>query len=216
MSQSCCRGVLRTSPGEHHAGCHSEGSFRNYLGPQAFPRGLVCTVGSVWSCCTAGRTRFPIPTVGSREKSRKPPPSHTKVRGRSHEKDPVGELLSEHCFARKMLYESCGCPGERLGAPLVSQGCFAGVLPLSRVIAIRAVMQTRLRPAFSLQRIFPAMPLRSAVGRKVLHSRLVVFSRKLRNTGRQSQIAPRSPPRKGSFFFFACDPTIRTYESIRS
>ena len=77
-----------------------------------------------------------------------------------------------------MLYESCGCPGGRLGAPLVSQGCFAGVLRLSPVIAIRAVMQTRLLPAFSLQRIFPAMPcarlapLRSAVGRKGLHSRL--------------------------------------------
>ena len=60
----------------------------------------------------------------------------------------------------------------------MSQGCFAGVLRLSPVIAIRAVMQTRLLPAFSLQRIFPAMPcarlapLRSAVGRKGLHSRL--------------------------------------------
>ena len=60
----------------------------------------------------------------------------------------------------------------------MSQGCFAGVLRLSPVIAIRAAMQTRLLPAFSLQRIFPDMPcarlapLRSAVGRKGLHSRL--------------------------------------------
>ena len=107
MSQSCCRGVLRTNPGEYHAGSHAEGSFYNYLSPQTFPRGLACTAGSVKSCCIAGRRKFPNPTVRSGEKSRKPPPSHTKVRGRSHEKDPVGELLSEHCFARKMLYESC-------------------------------------------------------------------------------------------------------------
>ena len=33
VSQSCCRGVLRTSPGEHHAGCHLDGSFRNYVKP---------------------------------------------------------------------------------------------------------------------------------------------------------------------------------------
>ena len=57
----------------------------------------------------------------------------------------------------------------------MSQGCFAGVLRLSPVIAIKAVMQTRLLPAFSLQRIFPAMPcarlapLRSAVGQNGLH-----------------------------------------------
>ena len=69
-------------------------------------------------------------------------------------------------------------PRGRLGAPLVSQGCFAGVLRLSPVSALRAAMQTRLLPAFSLQRIFPDMPcarlapLRSAVGRKGLHSRL--------------------------------------------
>ena len=60
----------------------------------------------------------------------------------------------------------------------MSQGCFAGVLRLSPVSALRAAMQTRLLPAFSLQRIFPDMPcarlapLRSAVGRKGLHSRL--------------------------------------------
>ena len=61
---------------------------------------------------------------------------------------------------------------------MVSQGCFAGVLRLSPVIAIRAVMQTRLLPAFSLSKIFPAMPcarlapLRFAVGQKGLHSML--------------------------------------------
>ena len=60
----------------------------------------------------------------------------------------------------------------------MSQGCFAGVLRLSPVSALRAAMQTRLLPAFSLQRIFPAMPcarlapLRSAVAQKGLHSRL--------------------------------------------
>ena len=80
-------------------------------------------------------------------------------------------------------------PRGRLGAPLVSQGCFAGVLRLSPVIAIRAVMQTRLLPAFSLQRIFPAMPcarlapLRSAVARKGLHSGLAggIFEKSLKN-----------------------------------
>ena len=74
----------------------------------------------------------------------------------------------------------------------MSQGCFAGVLRLSPVIAIRAVMQTRLRPAFSLQRIFPAMPcarlapLRSAVGQKGLHLRLA--------GGILEKIAKHGPP----------------------
>ena len=60
----------------------------------------------------------------------------------------------------------------------MSQGCFAGVLRLSPVSALRAAMQRRSRSPFSRQRIFPAMacarlaPLRSAVGRKGLHSRL--------------------------------------------
>ena len=39
----------------------------------------------------------------------------------------------------------------------MSQGCFPGVLRLSPVSAIRAVIRRCLIPAFSLQRIFPAM-----------------------------------------------------------
>ena len=34
---SCCRGLPRTSPSEHHAGCHSENSFCNFLIPKLFP-----------------------------------------------------------------------------------------------------------------------------------------------------------------------------------
>ena len=77
-----------------------------------------------------------------------------------------------------MLYESCGCPGGRLKGPAVSQGCFARVLRLSPVSALKAAMQKLSRSPFSRQRIFPAMacarlaPLRSAVGQKGLHSRL--------------------------------------------
>ena len=60
----------------------------------------------------------------------------------------------------------------------MSQGCFLGVLRTSPVRAIRALMRRRSRTAFSSQKIFPAMPcarlgpLRSAVARKGLHSRL--------------------------------------------
>ena len=60
----------------------------------------------------------------------------------------------------------------------MSQGCFAGVLHLSPVNALRVAMQRRSRSPFSRHRIFPAMacarlaPLRSAVGRKGIHSRL--------------------------------------------
>ena len=78
----------------------------------------------------------------------------------------------------EMLYESCACPGECLGAPLVSRGCFPGVLRTSPVSAIRAAMRRCILQAFSSQRIFPAMPcarlgpLRSAVARKGLHSKL--------------------------------------------
>ena len=73
---------------------------------------------------------------------------------------------------------SQGCFPGVLRTSLMSQGCFPGVLRTSPVIAIKAVMQTRLLPAFSFQRIFPAMPcarlapLRSAVGQKGFHSRL--------------------------------------------
>ena len=71
----------------------------------------------------------------------------------------------------------------------MSQGCFAGVLRLSPVSALRAAMQRRSRSPFSRQRIFPAMPcarlapLRSAVGRKGLHSRLAggIFENSLKN-----------------------------------
>ena len=60
----------------------------------------------------------------------------------------------------------------------MGQGCFAGVLRLSPVSALRAAMQRRSCRPVSRHRIFPAMacarlaPLRSAVGRKGLHSRL--------------------------------------------
>ena len=60
----------------------------------------------------------------------------------------------------------------------MSQSCFAGVLRTGPVSAIRAAMRRHIPPAISLQRIFPGMPcarlgpLRSAVARKGLHSRL--------------------------------------------
>ena len=60
----------------------------------------------------------------------------------------------------------------------MTQGCFPGVLRTSPVRAIRAAMRRCILPAISRQRIFPAMPcarlgpLRSAVARKGLHSRL--------------------------------------------
>ena len=60
----------------------------------------------------------------------------------------------------------------------MSQGCFPGVLRTSPVRAIRVPRRRCILPAISLQRIFPAMacarlaPLRSAIGRKGLHSRL--------------------------------------------
>ena len=60
----------------------------------------------------------------------------------------------------------------------MSQGCFAGVLHLSPVSALRVATQRRSRSPFSRHRISPAMacarlaPLRSAVGQKGLHSRL--------------------------------------------
>ena len=71
----------------------------------------------------------------------------------------------------------------------MSQGCFLGVLRTSPVRAIRALMRRRSRTAFSSQRIFPAMPcarlgpLRSAVARKGLHSRLAggIFEHSLKN-----------------------------------
>ena len=39
MSQGCCRGVLRTSPGERHAGCHLERLVAKLSQPLGFPRG---------------------------------------------------------------------------------------------------------------------------------------------------------------------------------
>ena len=38
MSQSCCRGVLRTSPGEHHVGCHFERLVAKLSRPLGFPQ----------------------------------------------------------------------------------------------------------------------------------------------------------------------------------
>ena len=71
----------------------------------------------------------------------------------------------------------------------MSQGCFAGVLRLSPVSALRVAMQRRSRSPFSRHRIFPAMacarlaPLRSAVGQNGLHSRLAggIFENSLKN-----------------------------------
>ena len=71
----------------------------------------------------------------------------------------------------------------------MSQGRFLGVLRLSPVSAMRAVMRRWFRTTFSSQRIFPAMPcarlspLRSAVSRKGLHSRLAggIFEYSLKN-----------------------------------
>ena len=71
----------------------------------------------------------------------------------------------------------------------MSQGCFLGVLCISPVTAMRALMRRRSPSAFSLQRIFPAMPCarlapeRSAVGQKNLHSRLAggIFEYSLKN-----------------------------------
>ena len=71
----------------------------------------------------------------------------------------------------------------------MSQGCFAGVLRLSPVSALRVAMQRRSRSPFSRHRIFPAMacarlaPLRSAVGQKGLHLRLAggIFENSLKN-----------------------------------
>ena len=71
----------------------------------------------------------------------------------------------------------------------MSQGRFLGVLRLSPVSAIGAVIWRWFRTTFSSQRIFPAMPcarlspLRSAVSRKGLHSRLAggIFEYSLKN-----------------------------------
>ena len=71
----------------------------------------------------------------------------------------------------------------------MSQGCFLGVLCISPVTAMRALMRRRSRTAFSSQRIFPAMPcarlapLRSAVGQNGLHLRLAggIFENSLKN-----------------------------------
>ena len=71
----------------------------------------------------------------------------------------------------------------------MSQGCFLGVLCISPVTAMRALMRRCIPPAISQQRIFPAMPcarlgpLRSAVARKGLHSRLAggIFENSLKN-----------------------------------
>ena len=71
----------------------------------------------------------------------------------------------------------------------MSQGRFLGVLRLSPVSAIGAVIWRWFRTTFSSQRIFPAMPcarlspLRSAVTQKALHSRLAggIFENSLKN-----------------------------------
>ena len=79
--------------------------------------------------------------------------------------DKVNALLKEVCrelglnFFYTPLYESCACSGGRLEALLAGKRCSPAVLRLSPVSAIRAATQRCLSPAFSLQRIFPAMAL---------------------------------------------------------
>ena len=117
-SPSCSRNSWTPAPANAISAIICAGSFQNFLSPEAFPRGLVCTAGSVWSCCIALACPFPNRTASCGEKSRKPPPSHTYRRGRSHEKDPVGELLSEHCFAGKCSTSHVLDPGLAWERPL--------------------------------------------------------------------------------------------------
>ena len=91
-----------------------------------------------------------------------------------------------------MLYESCGCPERRLGALPASRSCFPGVLRLSPVSAPGLPCRSAF-PQRSRSRGF-SQPCRwhgwlrldtLLTGNPVSRRWLVVFLRKLRNTGRQ-------------------------------
>ena len=90
--------------------------------------------------------------------------------------DPVGELLSEHCFAGKCSTSHVAVPGDvwdrggRLGAPLVSQSCCRGVLRtspgerhgLSFGVPRRTIISApRLPPEVSRAPLAPSSPAAS-------------------------------------------------------
>ena len=100
-----------------------------------------------------------------------------------------------------MLYESCACPEGRLGAPLVSQRCFPGVLRTRPASALRALTRRRVCAAGTLcwREAVARARLRTALA-PTAAQRLARASQQGRSTMRWSNSAPGPPehPRKAS------------------
>ena len=121
------------------------------------------------------------------------------VRGRPNEEDSVAELLSEHCLAGKCstshlaaprsLWSGCGWAapapshsGHR--APMAHQGCHLGGTFSDRSGSTEFSRTRHWYRKLCLNLLQPAKLTKSGW--------LVVFLRKLQNTGCPSQICPRS------------------------